>query len=231
VPTPPELGDGSRLVGRVEVLDQHEAEHQRQAHGHVRIAGKIEVDLKGVTNQPEPSVVKVFGAPCKRRVRDVSHRVGEQDFFGHAERQKRDATREFFERVLTHAHLLLERGVANDRARDQIWKKRLEAHVVGEAPHRPRVTAIHVDRVAHRLERVERDADWQHDVQHRHDLLRSAKQSSQRVDVLADEAGVLEHRQQPQVGDDRRGQHQLHLARPRYLRADHRWQPVFVRQL
>ena len=87
----------------------------------------------------------------------------------HAEREERHAARELVERVLAHAHLLFQRGVADDRAGHQVGKERLEAHVVGEAPHRPRVAAVHVDGVAHRLERVERDADRQHQVQHRHE--------------------------------------------------------------
>src|SRR6187402_3060376 len=48
VPTTPEVADVARLVGRIEVQRQLNAEHARQADRHVRVAGEIEVQLQRV---------------------------------------------------------------------------------------------------------------------------------------------------------------------------------------
>src|SRR5262245_43787734 len=45
VPAPPELNDASRLVGRIEIDRQLDAEQARQPDRDVAVAGKIEVDL------------------------------------------------------------------------------------------------------------------------------------------------------------------------------------------
>ena len=94
----------------------------------------------------------------------MGHRVGEQDLLGHPEREERHAAREDVHGV-RRPELFGQSGVAQDRPGHQVREERDEAEEVDRVPQRPRVPAVDVDAVAHRLERVERDADRQRDVQ------------------------------------------------------------------
>ena len=97
-------------------------------------------------------------AAAEGRVRNLRQRVGNQDLLGHAEGEEDDAARELLGRMAPLTHLLFDGSVADDGAGHQVREERLEAAEVDEVGHRPRITAVDVDRVTHRLERVERDA-------------------------------------------------------------------------
>ena len=58
-----------------------------------------------------------------------------------------------------------QRRRPHDRAGDQVREERDERRELDEVPRRLDLAAIDVDDVAHRLERVERDADRQHDLE------------------------------------------------------------------
>jgi len=71
MPTAPEFGDIGRHIGPVEIFGKAETEEQRQPDRHLRITGKVEVDLKGEGVGADPQV----GARIGSRVR--VHRVDE----------------------------------------------------------------------------------------------------------------------------------------------------------
>ena len=77
-------------------------------------------------------------------------------------------------------------------------EERDERRELDEVARRLDVAAIDVDDVAHRLERVERDADRQHhlEVAQRH---RHARTRQQGVQALGEEVEVLEVAEHPQV--------------------------------
>ena len=54
MPAPPELRNGAGNIGIIEVFREREAENVPQADGHVRIAGKIEENLKRVGQRAHP---------------------------------------------------------------------------------------------------------------------------------------------------------------------------------
>ena len=58
VPAPPEIDDRDRLVGRVEIQRQENAEHQRDADRHVGIAGEIEIELERVSQHADPGLIE-----------------------------------------------------------------------------------------------------------------------------------------------------------------------------
>ena len=57
MPSTPEVGDRLGAVGRVEVAQELEAEHQSEADRHVGVAREIEIDLKGVGDDSDPGNV------------------------------------------------------------------------------------------------------------------------------------------------------------------------------
>ena len=54
MPPAPELGDAGGGVGQIEVGRALKAHHQAQTVAHLRIAGKIEVELEGIGKNPQP---------------------------------------------------------------------------------------------------------------------------------------------------------------------------------
>src|SRR5262249_8665388 len=84
---------------------------------------------------------------------------------------------------------------------DEMREERDEYREVEQAAPRPQLPAIDVDRIAHRLERVERDADGQDDPEDRQ--RRSEPCGLQNcLYVRREEVEVLEEAQHPEVRDD-----------------------------
>src|SRR5215471_13464200 len=78
MPPLPKFAQGARNIGIVEVLEELEAKHPGKPDRHVGIARKIEIDLKGVANDTDPSVpaCECFGRYGKSTIGDCTKRVG-----------------------------------------------------------------------------------------------------------------------------------------------------------
>ena len=126
--------------------------------------------------------------------------------------------RELVQRVLPMLDLLGQNVVAHDGARHQVRKKADEAGDVGESSRRLCRAPVDVDRVAHALERVERDADRQYHFEQRERA--GSENAQQAVQVLGGERVVLEKRQQPEVAADGCDQRRLSPRRRRARLAD-----------
>ena len=107
-----------------------------------------------------------------------------------------------------------QRGRPHDRAGDQVREERDERRELHEVARRRDLAAIDVDDVAHRLERVERDADRQRDLQvPQRD--RQPRPGQGLVQALGEEVVVLEVPEQAQVQGH--AQRDDGLAPPRIL--------------
>src|ERR1035441_4599718 len=87
VPAAPNVSNAISAVGRIEVLQELEAEHAAQPDGHVRVAAKVEVDLKRVGEHAYPSVQRqgIRGEECG--VRDLPQRIRQQDLLREADHE------------------------------------------------------------------------------------------------------------------------------------------------
>src|SRR5690606_6911763 len=84
VPPTPELGDALADIGLVEVLVKTEPHHQPQANGHVRIPGKVEVQLRGVGQNAQPGVGGTGARQGKCAVCQGGDGVCDKDFLDKA---------------------------------------------------------------------------------------------------------------------------------------------------
>lgn len=216
MPATPKLGDGCGLVGAVEVLWELESEQEGYAYRHVGVAREVAVDLEGVAIDGKEilkSAVEV------RLVEDTLHEVdgdivGDDGFLEKSGHDEEDACAE---------HLTGdEEGTANlrnevTRTDDRTCHKlREEADVEGVVEQAVEGTyraTIDVDGVAKRLEREEGDADGQEDVAGLpHDGLQigatddgghiDAPVGEQSAEGLAEEVGVFEEEEQPEVEEE-----------------------------
>ncbi len=91
-----------------------------------------------------------------------------------------------------------QRRRAQDRSGDQVRKEGDEHGEIQQVPRRGDLPSIHVDDVAHRHERVERDPDRQEDVQ-RDEVDLPAERSEDAVQAVGEEIEVFEEPQERQV--------------------------------
>ena len=74
VPALPELAHIAREIGQVKVFRQTDPEHPAAADGHVRVPGKVQIELQGVGEHGKPYGGRVKG---KRRLVDLIHENAE----------------------------------------------------------------------------------------------------------------------------------------------------------
>lgn len=92
VPAFPEIFDGKRLVGRIEIDRKRDIQHLGRAHGHVAIPAEIEINFKGIKQHHEQPVhprrrFRVGEAPSDAFGEDIS----DHHFFEKAEAENLNA--------------------------------------------------------------------------------------------------------------------------------------------
>lgn len=127
MPAAPEFGDAGGFIGRIEIFDELETEHEAQPDRHVGISREVEVNLKGVAQGAKPCVRPDSGMSVEREIGDFAHAVGDEDFFGEAEAEENDPAAEFFQRVVPPIHLRLQVLEANDGTGDEMGELRNKA--------------------------------------------------------------------------------------------------------
>ena len=190
MPPPPELGDRRRLVGGVEVLGEMESQQQGNADGHVRVAREVAVDLQRIGVDAR----QTLEAGVKQRlvedaVHEVERDVVRDDRLLEQSREDQEDSRPEH-RARNHrvaADLRDEVACADDRAGHELREEREVEEVFQPVRKGLELAAVDVDRVAHRLEDEERDADRQEDV-----LELEESGPEHLVGDLHQEVGVLE---------------------------------------
>ena len=198
MPPAPEFGDRRRLVRRVEVLREAEAQQQRDADGHVRIAREVAVDLQRVAVDAHQALeARVEQRLVENAVDEVQRDVVRDDRLLEESREDQEDPRaEHLARDddRVPADLRDEVPRPHDRPRDQLREERQVKEVVQPVRQGFQLPAVDVDRVAHRLEDEERDPHRQEDVLELQETL-----SEELVRDVDQEVRVLEVAQHPEV--------------------------------
>ena len=203
MPPPPEFRNGLRTVRRIEVLREHESEHQAEADRHVRVAAEVEIDLERVGDRTVPGVKTAQVARVERGVRDLAARIRQQDLLRHAEHEERRAAREFLPGQRAFTELVRDVLESDDRTCDELREHRNVAGIVDEVRDDLCIAAVDVDHVTHALERVEADAERQDHAEEAQILrFRDAESRHRRVVVVQPEIEILEEPEDRQVADD-----------------------------
>ena len=215
MPAPPEVGDRLRVVRGIEVLREHEAEHQPEPDGHVRVPAEVEIDLESVSRSAEPGVEGPERPCVERQIGDPAARIGEEHLLGKSQADERNAAGALRYGVGPERELFGDFRKADDRPGDELGKHRHVAPEVYEVAQRLRVTAGDVYRVADRLEGVEADAQRKsHPQRHVEMKPRHVEPGSDAVHGVHTEVEVLEEAEQHQVGRQRQGDRQAPPAGP-----------------
>ena len=83
MPAAPEIFDRGGNIGIVEVLVNVKTEHFAQTDRHIRITGKIEIDLESISHNADPGHRRgnIVDAQCKNFICGFGHDIGNNDFF------------------------------------------------------------------------------------------------------------------------------------------------------
>ena len=202
MPAPPELGDGARDIGVVEVPRKLKAQHPAQAHGHVGVAGEIEVDLQGEGDHAQPGARRgeLRGGQSLVGVPELPQIVGQQYFLAQTYREGLYAGGKPLHRVVPVVDLISQLLILDDRPGDELGEQGDEGAEIDEIPLDRCVTPVDVDGIGHGLEGVERDADGQAQAQNGHEGQPNGGQAP------GDKVPVLEKEKQRQV-EYHRGAH------------------------
>ena len=193
MPPAPELRDGARNVGVIEVLLEMEPEHSSQADGHVGVPGKVEVNLHCVGNRPDPGCsCGLRGGEGEDAIRQKAHVVRDQYLLAESKDEPGHAFREVLAGLEPVLNLVSDRSEAHDWSRDKLRKQgQVQRHVEGVALNDGRGFADVKD-VGHQLKCEEGNPDRQRYVQ-------GEACPQDVVDVPQGEREVLEPEQQAKV--------------------------------
>ena len=200
MPAPPEICDRAGNIRIVEVFREGEAEHPAKTNRHVRIAGKIKVDLEGIGKSAQPCRQRGQRSWRNRRrlLPQLSDAVGQQHFFDNAAQEAPRSRVKALPGFTAVLQCIAYIDVPHDRPRDEL---REHCHITAEGddvPLRGAVAAVNIDGIGKGLKGVKRDADGQCDPWH------GQGEREQSVDRFHQQSGILEKAEQPKV-DGQRG--------------------------
>ena len=203
MPAPPEFRDALRDVRIIEVLQKLKAEHPPETDGHIRVAGKIKVELERKGERAEPRSGK---AQLRSSGIDIPERadvVGEQYLLPKTNGKPLHAGGKLFGAETPRAKLGGHVLIPDDRPGDQLWEERDKCAEADKVFLFLRVASVNVDRIGHRLERVEGNADRQCNLRHRKPHKRQA------VQVFRKESEIFKNEEHSQIHTDRYKQETL----------------------
>ena len=164
VPPAPEVAQGDGEVGTFEVGRKADAEQLRDAGDQVDAAGEVAVLLQRVKqhgHDDHRAAVRLL--PAEHRADQRERAVGDDLLFEEApEHEQRAALDVCNVEAVRRLQLGGELIKARDRALNQLREEGDEQRKLRRVPLRRVFAVVHVDQIAHRLERVKRDAQRQH---------------------------------------------------------------------
>ena len=202
VPALPELCNVLAQKGIPEVFVKVESEQPSQSDRHIRIAGKVKVDLHSVNRNRIPgahhgNVIQITGEEC---VYDGTQMVGKNDFFAQTDHDPGQTLADVMGSGIPFGQLRLDGAVPDDGPSHQLGEHGYIQQEFGIAPLSPDLVPIAVHHIGNSLEGIKTNADGKPDVG---DGQMNGKQS---IDVFSGKSAVLEQKQQPQIQHQRRNQ-------------------------
>ena len=195
VPSPPEVRDGIAAIRMVEVFLEMETQAAADADGHIRIAGKIEIDLQGESQQADPGTGrrKRGQVAGEKLVGHLGKLVGQDHFLAQADDEAETAVGHVLPGDLPLVDFPGNGPVAHDRTGNQLREHRDVQQQVAEAFLRLAFLPVHIHQVGNGLEGVETDADGKCQLRHMDFQAEAAQQ-------VSEEAQVFERSQNGQIG-------------------------------
>ena len=197
MPAAPELCDGSRQIGIVEVLFKVEAEHLGNANGHIGITAEIKIQHQAVTDGTQPGCGN-GDFPCGQgsyRIEGGSDGIAQQHLLGKADQKQTAAAAQLGRSQFPFMDLRFKGCILDDGTGDQLREECNKQRKVQNISGRRGLIPIHIKQIGQHREGKEGDAQRHAQLPHRNGG------PQQGIDVLDDEAPILEESQQKQIDD------------------------------
>ena len=200
MPAPPEILNALRRIRITEVDRDFKAKHPPQPTRHIRITGKIKVDLQRESSSTRPGPQNAdITCQCAQALPQFAHRIRQKHFFTQTDHQQAEAVSDFVPCLLPVTQLGAQLIITHNRARDQLRKKRHIGGKTNQTVFRRHGIAVDIHHIGHYLKRVKRDAERQRD---------RAGQQLPQPNGFQDKARIFEYHQKPKVDHQRRDQPQ-----------------------
>ena len=197
MPAGPEVRYAHGAVRTIEVPREMEADHQAEAHRHVRICGKVKINLEHIRGGTPPRIDHARSVRGKDFIRNRAYLIRNENLFCEPDEEVRHPAHPVVERMGARRKLFGDGVVADDRPGDELREQGHIARECREILDGRRIAPPYVDRVAHRLERVERNT---HGEQHTHNGIRRKPELFEHdVDIPHREHVILEETEHSEV--------------------------------
>ena len=125
MPPAPKVGEARRQVWSIKVLRKAKAEHPGESDRHVRVAGKVVIDLCGVGDDSKPGELgrERLSLEGKDLIGGVPNHVSDEHLFGESNREEGESVKDIVAAERARTELLLDLVVADDRPSDELRKE------------------------------------------------------------------------------------------------------------
>ena len=202
MPSFPKISRISREIRQIKIDHDVETHQLRKAAGHVGIPREIAEDLKRESISGQQDLASgIRAGRFENRIHDFGQIVGEDYLLKKSPKNQVASLVKFFKgddagrKELRH-----EMRGPLDRPRGQLRKKRDISGEVVKISDGLDLSAVHVDRIAHRLESIKGNPEREHDVQDRQACMQ-AERIQKRLQIVRKEMVILEKSEGQQVGN------------------------------
>ena len=200
MPSAPEFRSGTCNIGIVEIFEEMEAENFSETYCHIRIAGKVIINLDREHKNAEPdrggtSCCKVAG---KIGFGKLAGNVCDKDFFCKTNEESCCSAPDILEVFTAVVNFHRNVGVSYDRTRNKLGIERNiheEFHIVMLGFN---VAFINVNSIAEGLESIEAYTDWKCKFRNR------KIKPSEEIDIFHEKSAVFENSEKAEVENKRR---------------------------
>ena len=161
MPPAPEIRDAFRCVGITEILRKMKAHHRSQSHGHIRIAGKIKVNLHAKRQNPQPHHQNgTLGIRNARNLCPQSARgIGNQHLLAQTHGKQKHSPGKSGEVLSPLPQFLCDGVIPHDRPGDQLGKHGDIGSEINDILLWSGLFPVYIDSIRHGLKRIKGNTD------------------------------------------------------------------------
>ena len=206
MPAPPKLRGAAGDQRIIKVFQKTESQHPPQSDGHIRIAGKIKINLQRKCDGRQPCQQNRLLPAALQGSSKSPQLVGQQHFFGKAQHKARQPLSQILCRGVTLRQRSLHIAVAHNRSGNQLG----EHGNIGRQPEKGALrrhrAAVYIHSITQGLKGVKTDANGQRNRQ------QSQFRFQRRIHSREKKVGIFEIAQHRQLPSHRQNQKSLRRA-------------------
>ena len=202
MPSLPKFGNRLGNIGIIKVFQKTETKHPPQTDSHVRVTGKVKIQLNGISDNSQPGITetKRFRLLGKNTVNHDGQRIGDQNLFGQTDDKTLQTDNNVGKGNRTLVNLFADVVILDNRSRHQLRKQYDIQSQLVNVFLRLNLAAVNVYQIRNGLKGIKRNA-------YRHNHVNKIKVKLQRgINVIDNKVKILEINQKTQIDQNRQCQ-------------------------